>query len=122
MPAARIEKPTPFDQWLQTKTLFEDGATKTETHVTHGHDEGIRHAYGRSSGGWCFYIEMTAAQEPVFWQVYHEWVKRSSRPEARHVASVSATKPPNCGTPNTPDCEAITALAAPGAGAGVRAA
>jgi hypothetical protein len=103
MAASRINKPTPFAHWIQTKSLFDDGVTATVIHVTDGHEEGVRHAYGRSPEGWCFYIAMTHAEEPVFWQTYLAWVKRN--PTGNHrIGLVARQPPPNCGTPNTPPC------------------
>lgn len=107
-PTACIEKPTPFGQWIQTKQLFDDGAAKTETYVTDGHEEGTRYAYGKSSRGWCFYIVMEPSQEPEFLRAYQEW--RKHNPNGHHHMAVAVAKPPNCGTPNTPPCEAITAV------------
>jgi hypothetical protein len=98
-----IDKPTPFSSWLQTKALFDDGTPMTETYVTDGHDEGVRYAYGKCAEGWCFYIAMTPEEEPVFWQIYNEWRNRNPT-SAQHVATVNNRKPPNCGTPNTPQC------------------
>jgi len=103
MAASRIEKPTPFAEWVKTKTLFDDDATMTETQVTDGHEDGTRHAYGRSSEGWCFYIAMTHDEEPVFWEAYRAWVNRHESAHL-HMALVNSQKPPNCGTPDTPPC------------------
>jgi hypothetical protein len=124
MAASRIENPITFAEWVKTKALFEEGATKTETYVTAGHEPGARYAYGKSSAGWCFYITMTPAEEPHFWQAYHEWLARNAQPENCHVATHNLMKPPNCGTPNTPECEAVAPMPAPkiAAGQGVKAA
>jgi hypothetical protein len=106
MPAARIDEPTPFEHWIQTKQLFHEGVTQTETFVTDGHEEGTRYAYGKCPEGWCFYIVMAPDEEPVFWQIYRDWLGQNPI-ECHHVTVVHTTKPANCGTPNTPPCEAI---------------
>lgn len=107
MAASRIEKPTPFAEWIKTKALFDDEATMTETRVTDGHEPGTRYAYGKSADGWCFYIAMTPDEEPVFWDAYRAWIHRS-RIADRHMALVNTDKPPNCGTPDTPPCPDAT--------------
>lgn len=103
MAASRIDKPTLFAHWTKTKLLFDEGATATVIYVTDGHEEGVRHAYGRSPEGWCFYIAMTPAEEPVFWQAYLAWVKRNHTGN-HQIGLVARQPPPNCGTPNTPPC------------------
>jgi hypothetical protein len=107
MPASfKIDTPTAFAQWAQTKALFDDGTAMTETYVTDGHELGVRLAYGRSPEGFWFYISMTPAEEPEFWQAYQEWFKRNQVGN-RHITSVIVDAPPaSCGTPNTPPSEA----------------
>lgn len=109
MAASRIEKPVPFAEWIKTKTLFDDHATKTETHVTDGHKPGTRYAYGKSSEGWCFYIVMTTDEEPAFKDAYNEWLKRTKHANVNHrMTIVNSRKPPSCGTPDTPPCPDAT--------------
>lgn len=105
MPASlKIDTPTEFAQWAQTKTLFDDGTTTTATHVTNGNAPGSRLAYGKSPEGFWFFISMTPAEEPAFWQAHRDWISRN---QAGHHASIVAYAPPaSCGTPNTPPCEA----------------
>jgi len=113
MPSSqKIETPTEFGEWVQTKTLFDDGTPVTETSMTNGSEAGVRLASGKSPDGWYFYISMTTAEEPIFWQVYQEWLSRNLG--GRHTTSIiasatvtaSSQKPPGCGTSTTPQCEA----------------
>jgi hypothetical protein len=109
MPASpKIETPTEFARWVETKTLFDDGTPVTETSVTNGSEPDVRLASGKSPDGWHFYISMTTAEEPLFWEVYKEWISRN--PGGIHTVSgtafVVSPKPPGCGTSTTPQCEA----------------
>ena len=112
MPASpKIETPTEFARWVETKTLFDDGTPVTETHMIDGSQAGIRLAHGESPDGWYFYISMTTDEEPIFWQAYEAWCSRNPGIHATRVtgsatASATSPKPPGCGTPTTPQCEA----------------
>ena len=113
MPSSqKIETPTEFGEWVLTRTLFDDGTLVTETSMTNGSEADVRLASGRSPDGWYFYISMTTAEEPIFWQAYQEWLSRN--PGGKHITSIiapatanaSSPKPPGCGTSTTPQCEA----------------
>jgi len=104
MPASpKIDTPTEFAQWAQTKMLFDDGTLLTETHVTDGYQPGVRLAYGKSPDGFWFFISMTPAEEPIFWEAYRAWRNRNQT-DHRHTVTLNIL-PPSCGTPNTPPCE-----------------
>lgn len=112
MPASlKIETPTDFARWVETKRLFDDGTPVTETYVTDGSEAGIRLAHGQSPDGWYFYISMTTDEEPIFWQAHKEWCSRNpgihtTRATGSATGSATSPKPPGCGTSTTPQCEA----------------
>jgi hypothetical protein len=65
--------------------------------------DGTRYAYGVSSDGSSFFIEMTTAEEAQFWQLFMTW-RQGAPGDHAFSASSLVVLPPTCDTPNTPQC------------------
>lgn len=102
-PVSQISNPTLFANWIGNPVLFDDGPTETRT-VTYD-DPSIsnaRVAWGKTSAGFYFFLRMRAgSEEAQFWAEHANWVTANP---GTHSTQVFTTKPPSCGTPNTPPC------------------
>jgi hypothetical protein len=96
MPAFRsLQPPTPIARWKQTKALFDDAVTVTETFVINDDaDVGLRRAFGWSPEGYWFHVSMTVAEEPEFWQAYLDWRSRNLTGAHEFISAPIGKKPP----------------------------
>jgi hypothetical protein len=97
MPVSRaLQPPTPFGRWKQTKVLFDDTVTVTETFVINDQaDAGIRCAFGWSPDGYWFHVSMTIAEEPEFWHAYLAWRSRNVTGAHEFISAPVGKRPPD---------------------------
>jgi hypothetical protein len=105
-----IPEPTKFSDWKAAGALFDADAATTETHVVNGPQDGIRLAYGRTAGGFAFFISMTREEEIEFRALYQAWRARAGAGDHQLYLASIGKPPPECGTPNTPPCPCFDPL------------
>lgn len=103
-PSRALQAPTPFGRWKQTKALFDDSVTVTETFVINDQaDTGNRCAFGWSPDGYWFHVSMTIAEEPEFWHAYLAWRGRNLTGAHEFISAPIGRRPP-ARLRHTPDC------------------
>lgn len=95
LPSRALQTPTSFARWKQTRALFDDTVTVTETFVINDQaDTGLRRAFGWSPDGYWFHVSMTIAEEPEFWHAYLAWRGRNLTGAHEFISAPIGRRPP----------------------------